>query len=172
MHSVAILTIHFHMIIQTINDALLSGLLSVSTSDHVAVSPLLKSFSGHCGLKISPGLGKKAKIAGTALPHHTVCSARLSFRLPGEQWCSISLTAPRTTWLPPSNRGSMMKQQRSAEPCGHVRPLLPNTAAFTHTSEHIYGDLGWRGGSEPERLKLKKIHNNLVLITLDWDVAM
>lgn len=97
MHIVAILTIHFHMIIQTINDALFSGLLSVSTLDHVAVSPLLKSFSGHCGVKISPGFGKKAKITGTILPHQTVRSARLSFRLPGEQWCSIRLTAPRTT---------------------------------------------------------------------------
>lgn len=98
MHIVAILTIHFDMIIQTINDALFSGLLSVSTLDHVVVSPLLKSFRSHCGVKISPGFGKeKAKITGTILPHQTVCSARLSFRLPGEQWCSIRLTAPRTT---------------------------------------------------------------------------
>lgn len=164
MHIVAILTIHSHMIIQTINDALFSGLLSVSTLDHVAVSPLLKSLSGRCGVKISPGFGQKAQISGAILPHQTVCSARLSFRLPGEQWCSIRLTARRTTWLPPSNRGSMKQQQRSAErscldaPCGHARPLLPCTVGFPDTPEHIYGDLGW--GSEPERLKLKKSATN------------
>lgn len=43
----AILTIHLDIIIQTINDALFGGLLSVSTLDHVAVSPLLKSYRSH-----------------------------------------------------------------------------------------------------------------------------
>lgn len=43
----AILTVHFDIAIQTINDALFSGLLSVSPLDHVAVSPIQKSSRGH-----------------------------------------------------------------------------------------------------------------------------
>lgn len=52
-------------------------------------------------------------------PTGTVCRIwerliRLSFRLLGEQWCSIRLTAPRTTWLSLSNRG-FMRQGWAAE---------------------------------------------------------
>lgn len=98
----------------------------------------LRSCRGLSSPEIATGFCKNAEITGTILPHQTVCCGCLSFRLLGEQWCSIRLTARWTTWLPPSNRGSIMKQERSAArraqsaaPCGHVRPLLPNKVVFT-----------------------------------------
>lgn len=59
MHVGAILTIHFDIIIQTINAALFGGLLSVSTLDHVSVS-LLKSSRGHRGKENQPRIGYRS----------------------------------------------------------------------------------------------------------------
>lgn len=121
---------------------------SVSTLDHVAVSPLLSWNRTKVTENFATRFCKRAEITGTILPHQTVCCACLSFRLLGEQWCSIRLTAPRTTWLPPSNRGSITKQERSAErraqlPGRAVRSCAPIAAKqgglHSHFRAYLWG---------------------------------
>lgn len=137
----ALLTIHFEIIIQAINDALFSGLLSVSTWDHVALSLPVKPCRSHWKIRHQVPQKRWNKRHICAASNSLLCLPLLSSFLLEEQWCSVRLTAPRTTWLPLSNGASITKQERSCldAPCGHVRPLLP----IHWDSGHIYRNLGW-----------------------------
>lgn len=148
----AILTIHLDIIIQTINDALFGGLLSVSTLDHVAVSPLLKSYRSHWKMcrQILEKKNRWKNRHNSAASNSWLCLPLLpaagGTMVQHQTDSSVdNVTPPVQSWVH-KEAGAERRAQSAAAWTrrGHVRPLLPNKVGFTATSGHIYGDLGWK----------------------------